>query len=110
MDFLGMGMGEILLILVVALILMGPAKVINVAKRLGQTVQNIKKAVSEISTQVNQEVNQQKNDISTMSSQVVRDINEQSKSITDLANGIKDEIRDVNSESAKSRKPTSGSK
>ena len=59
MEFLGMGWGEILLVLVIALIFLGPGKIANAGRTLGKFVANIKKASSEITTQLNKELQEQ---------------------------------------------------
>jgi sec-independent protein translocase protein TatA len=56
LDFLGMGSGEIVLILLIALILFGPSKLAEIGKTLGKTVHDFRKAASEITTQVTKEV------------------------------------------------------
>ncbi len=60
MDFLGMGWGEILLILVVALLVFGPGKVVEVAKTLGKTVNAFRKAAGDLTTQISKELEEQK--------------------------------------------------
>jgi len=52
MDFFGIGFGEILLILVVILIVVGPTKIAGVAKDLGKIVNNLRKASSEVKAQL----------------------------------------------------------
>jgi len=60
MDFLGIGLGEILLILIVAFLLLGPGRVIEISRSLGKTVSVFKKAASELTTQVSKELEEQK--------------------------------------------------
>ncbi len=60
MDFLGIGWGEILLILIVALLVFGPGKVVDVAKTLGKTINAFKKATGELTTQISKELEEQK--------------------------------------------------
>jgi sec-independent protein translocase protein TatA len=60
MDFLGMGAGEILLILVVAFLLWGPSRVVEIARTLGKTVHAFRKAASDFTEQVNREIEEQK--------------------------------------------------
>ena len=60
MDFLGMGWGEILLILVIALLLWGPGKVIEISRSLGKTVSAFKKALNEVTVQASRELEEQK--------------------------------------------------
>jgi sec-independent protein translocase protein TatA len=60
MDFLGMGPMEIGLILLVALLIWGPNRVIEIGRTLGKTVNAFKKAAGELTTQVNRELEEQK--------------------------------------------------
>jgi sec-independent protein translocase protein TatA len=59
MDFLGIGWGEIFIVLVVALLVFGPGKIIQVARSLGKAVSVLKKAAGEFSTQVSREMDEQ---------------------------------------------------
>ncbi len=56
MDFLGIGWGEILIILVVALMVFGPGKIIQVGRSLGKAVRVLKKAAGEFSTEISKEL------------------------------------------------------
>jgi sec-independent protein translocase protein TatA len=56
MDFFGIGPWEILLILVIALIVVGPGKLPGIARTLGKTVRAIRKASSELTTAVTREM------------------------------------------------------
>ena len=57
MDFLGMGLGEILLILIIALIIWGPGKLPDIARTLGRTVRALRKATADFTTAVTTELN-----------------------------------------------------
>ena len=59
MDFFGMGIGEILLILVVALIVWGPGRIAEIGKTLGKMVHNLKKATSDLTAQITNETEEQ---------------------------------------------------
>ena len=56
MDFFGIGGGEIFLILVVALLVFGPGKLVEISRTLGKTVYAFKKAASDLNTQVTKEL------------------------------------------------------
>ncbi|MDO8568739.1 MAG: twin-arginine translocase TatA/TatE family subunit [Dehalococcoidales bacterium] len=60
MDFLGIGPGEVLLILIVALLVVGPEKLVDVSKTLGKTVNSFKKAATDMTTQVTREIEAEK--------------------------------------------------
>lgn len=59
MDFFGIGPGEILLILIVALIIWGPGRIAEVGRALGKMMHNLKKATSDLSAQVTSEAEEQ---------------------------------------------------
>ncbi len=59
MDFFGMGMGEILLILAVALIVWGPGRIAEIGRTLGRMVRTLKKATFDLTTQVTKEIDEQ---------------------------------------------------
>ena len=56
MDLFGMGIGEILLILVVALVIWGPGKIPEIARTLGKTLSTLRKASLDLTTQVKKEL------------------------------------------------------
>lgn len=56
MDFLGVGGPEILLILVVALIIFGPARLVGIGRTLGRTVRALRKVTSDLTAQVTKEM------------------------------------------------------
>ena len=59
MDFFGMGMAEILLILVVALMIWGPGRVAEVGRTLGKIMRTLKKATFDLTTQITKETEEQ---------------------------------------------------
>ncbi|MDP2917412.1 MAG: twin-arginine translocase TatA/TatE family subunit [Dehalococcoidia bacterium] len=63
MDFLGMGSGEILLILVIVLILWGPGKLVEISRTLGKTVHAFRKATSDLAGQVTRELDEQQKQV-----------------------------------------------
>ena len=56
MDFFGIGFGEVLLILVVALVIWGPKRLPGIARMLGKTMNSLRKATNDLATQVTREV------------------------------------------------------
>jgi len=60
MDFVGMG--EILLVLVVALIIWGPGRIVEIGRTLGKMMRNLKKATSDLTTQIISETEEQEKD------------------------------------------------
>ena len=56
MDFFGVGGAEVLVILLVALLVLGPNKVVGVGKTLGKITRTLKKASFDLTAQVNKEL------------------------------------------------------
>jgi len=56
MGFLDIGLGEILLILVVALIIFGPGRIPEIARTMGRVARNLKKATSDLTTTITKEI------------------------------------------------------
>ena len=63
MGFFDMGALEIVLILVVALIVWGPAKIPEIARTLGRTVRTLRKATQDLTTTVTNELNLAEKDL-----------------------------------------------
>ncbi len=59
MDFFGMGIGEILLILLIALIVWGPGKIAKIGRTLGKLVRTLRKATFDLTAQVTKEIEEQ---------------------------------------------------
>jgi sec-independent protein translocase protein TatA len=58
-DFWGIGFGEVLVILVIALIVLGPARVTEFGKMLGKMVRSLKQATSALTSQITKEMEEQ---------------------------------------------------
>ena len=56
MGFLGIGSWEILLIIILALIVLGPGKLTNFARTLGKTVRAIRKYSTDLTSAVTREI------------------------------------------------------
>lgn len=56
MDFFGIGSAEVLLILVVALIIWGPGRIVDIGRTLGKTVRTIRKATFDLTSEVTKEL------------------------------------------------------
>ena len=62
MNFFGMGTGEILLILIVALIVLGPGRVPEIARTLGRMVHTLRKASLALTAEVSKEIEEVEKD------------------------------------------------
>jgi sec-independent protein translocase protein TatA len=56
MDFFGIGLGELLLIIIIAVIILKPGKIIEVSRQLGKTVRAFRKASSGLTAQITREL------------------------------------------------------
>jgi sec-independent protein translocase protein TatA len=56
MDFFGIGLGEVLLILVVALIIWGPKRLPEIARTLGRTLHSLRKATNDFTSQITRDI------------------------------------------------------
>jgi sec-independent protein translocase protein TatA len=63
MDFFGIGFGEVILILIVALIIWGPKRLPEISRTLGKTVRALRKATYDLTSAVTKELDiQEKED------------------------------------------------
>jgi Sec-independent protein translocase protein TatA len=67
--FLGIGFGEIVVILILALVFLGPEKSIEFARTLSKLMNNLKKASATIKGQLEKEVDEQKASLKDMISE-----------------------------------------
>ncbi|MFC2032716.1 twin-arginine translocase TatA/TatE family subunit [Chloroflexota bacterium] len=65
MEFFGIGMGEIVLILVVALIIWGPGRVVEIGQTMGKVVRTLRKATFDLMSQVTKELEIEEKDRSS---------------------------------------------
>jgi len=65
MSFLDLGMGEILLVIVVALVIWGPDKLPEIVRKVGKVVNTLKKASSDLTAEIRKEL--EKEEIETQS-------------------------------------------
>lgn len=63
--FSGIGIWEVLLIIVVVFIVLGPRRVPEIARKLGQIVRTIKRASTDLSTAITRELDVTKDNSST---------------------------------------------
>jgi len=56
MDFFGLGSGEILLIIIVALIIWGPGKLPEIARTIGKAVSSLRQTSSDLTAQIKKEL------------------------------------------------------
>ena len=59
MDFLGIGGWEVLVVLVIALIIWGPGRIVEIGRTLGKTVRTLKKASFDLTSQLTKEIEEE---------------------------------------------------
>jgi sec-independent protein translocase protein TatA len=61
-DFFGIGFGEILLVLVVALVIWGPGRIVEISLKLGKIARNLRRVTSNLATQLTRELDLENNE------------------------------------------------
>lgn len=59
MEFFGIGFLEILVILVIALVVVGPGRIVEVARTLGKITRALKKASYDLTAQITREMDEE---------------------------------------------------
>lgn len=62
MDIFGMGMGEIILVIIVATIIWGPGKIPEIARTMGKAVNTIRQTSSDLTAQITKELDEAEED------------------------------------------------
>lgn len=73
MDFFGIGLQELFIVLLIALIVVGPARLPQMAFKIGQVMRRLRMVTTEMARDISDEVNRE----------------------TDLKSGIVDDIREI---------------
>jgi len=73
MDFFGIGFGEILLIIVIALIIFGPGRISEIARTIGRTMRSLRKATSDLTALLTKEMDTAEKDQSSQSKAASQD-------------------------------------
>ena len=67
MNIFGVGLPEVTVILILALLIFGPKKLPELGKQLGKTLKSLKKASNEFQNEIDQVMNEEDNDESPKS-------------------------------------------
>ena len=71
MDFFGIGIGELLLVLVVALVIWGPGRLPEIARTMGKTVRALKKVTFDLTAEVTKEIDEEEKNHSSQPKQSI---------------------------------------
>jgi len=63
MNFMGIGPGELLLILIIALIIFGPGKLPELGRALGKAIREFREATRDVTTQISRELKEVEREI-----------------------------------------------
>ena len=87
MDFMGIGPLEVLLVLIIGFLLLGPDKLPGMAAKAGQLYRNFKKATFDLTKTISEDVSSEKKtiseDVSSISKTITEDLSSISKTITE---------------------------
>ncbi len=81
MDFFGIGLLELIIVLIIALIVVGPQRLPQMALKLGQIMRKLRMVTTEMARSITEEVNQEK---AELDSTIVHDAKEMVSEIKDL--------------------------
>ena len=74
MGFFGIGIGEILLVLVFSLIIWGPGRMVEIARTLGKLVHTLRKVTSDLTATVTKEIDGEKDNSPQQQSNSTNDV------------------------------------
>ena len=60
MDFMAVGTSEILMILLVAILVVGPNRIVEVARTIGKVMRNLRKASFDLTSTITKELDEEK--------------------------------------------------
>jgi len=87
MDFMGIGPLEVLLVLIIGFLLLGPDKLPGMAAKAGQLYRNFKKATFDLTKTISEDVSSEKKtigeDLSSITKPISKDLSSISKAITE---------------------------
>lgn len=95
MDFLGLGFGEVLLVVVIALIVLGPEKVPELARSFGRMVRTFRQAASGFTTVVTKELDEVRKTTSEAVTTVTKELDEAQKTTSDLTTTLTKELEEA---------------
>jgi sec-independent protein translocase protein TatA len=74
MDFFGIGFGEILLVIVIALIIFGPTRIPEITRTIGRVSRNLRKVTSDFTSAMEREADDLKQPLKDAAADASRDL------------------------------------
>ena len=81
MDIIGIGFFEVIVILVVAMVVVGPRRLPEVAAKLGQLLRKFRMTTTELTRSITAEVEEESREIKTQSANLKEELNEITKDL-----------------------------
>ena len=94
-DFFGLGFGEVVLIILIALIVLGPEKVPEIARGLGRMMRTFRQAASGFTSTVTKELDEARKTTSELAKDVTKEMVDASKATSDIAQNVAKELGDA---------------
>lgn len=114
MDFMGIGPLELLLILIIGFLLLGPDKLPEMAAKAGQLFRNFKKATFDLSKTISEDLSTEKKtiseDLSNISKTITEDLSSENKAENDsMTASVPQSDEKLNIDNTKKTTPASAS-
>ncbi len=77
MNIFGVGLPEVTVILILALLIFGPKKLPELGKQLGKTLKSLKKASNEFQNEIDQVINEEDESPKSIESNQINEINQE---------------------------------
>ncbi len=77
MNIFGVGLPEVTVILILALLIFGPKKLPELGKQLGKTLKSLKKASNEFQNEIDQVMNEEDESLKSIESNQTNEINQE---------------------------------
>jgi len=108
-NFLGIGPGEVLLILVLALIVFGPKRLPEIGRTLGKTIKEIRNVSEELTTQFRGELAEVTEDLQSLTEEAEGELRTVTEGLQEASSDVVGELKEASSELQAAAEQASGS-